>query len=88
MTTKDKSIDGVLGTRTQLAAEWKAQTNRLSYGGTRFVTECYKNKKKFYILGPFFYKLGQSRPLFVYFLSFLITISIQIEKSIDGGLVI
>ena len=27
--------------------------------------------------------MGQSRPLFVYFRSFLITISIQIEKSID-----
>ena len=30
--------------------------------------------------------MGQSRPLFVYFSSFLITISIQIEKSIDGVL--
>ena len=30
--------------------------------------------------------MGQSRPLFVYFLSFLVTISIQIEKSIDGVL--
>ena len=30
--------------------------------------------------------MGQSRPLFVYFCSFLITISIQIEKSIDGVL--
>ena len=30
--------------------------------------------------------MGQSRPLFVYFLSFLVTISIQIEKSIDGAL--
>ena len=29
--------------------------------------------------------MGQSRPLFVYFRSFL-TISIQIEKSIDGVL--
>ena len=28
--------------------------------------------------------MGQSRPLFVYFRSFLVTISIQIEKSIDG----
>ena len=28
--------------------------------------------------------MGQSRPLFVYFRSFLITISIQIEKSVDG----
>ena len=35
----------------------------------------------------FFKKMGQSRPLFVYFCSFLITISIiQIEKSIDGVL--
>ena len=32
--------------------------------------------------------MGQSRPLFVYFRSFLITISIQIEKNIDGVLVI
>ena len=31
--------------------------------------------------------MGQSRPLFVYFCSFLITISIiQIEKSVDGVL--
>ena len=34
----------------------------------------------------FFKKMGQSRPLFVYFRPFLITISIQIEKSIDGVL--
>ena len=34
----------------------------------------------------FLKKLGQSRPLFVYCHSFLITISIQIEKSIDGVL--
>ena len=35
----------------------------------------------------FFKKMGQSRPLFVYFRSFLITISIiQIEKSVDGVL--
>ena len=34
----------------------------------------------------FFKKMGQSRPLFVYFLSFLVTISIQIEKSIDDVL--
>ena len=33
-----------------------------------------------------FLKMGQSRPLFVYFCYFLITISIQIEKSIDGVL--
>ena len=32
-----------------------------------------------------FFKMGQSRPLFVYFCHFLITISI-IEKSIDGVL--
>ena len=30
--------------------------------------------------------MGKSRPLFVYFCSFLITISIQIEKSVDGVL--
>ena len=30
--------------------------------------------------------MGQSRPLFVYFHSILVTISIQIEKSIDGVL--
>ena len=30
--------------------------------------------------------MGQSRPLFVYFRPFLITISIQIEKSVDGVL--
>ena len=30
--------------------------------------------------------MGQSRPLFVYFCDFLITISIQIEKSKDGVL--
>ena len=33
-----------------------------------------------------FFKMGQSWPLFVYFRSFLVTISIQIEKSIDGVL--
>ena len=31
-------------------------------------------------------KMGQSRPLFCYFRSFLVTISIQIEKSVDGVL--
>ena len=30
--------------------------------------------------------MGQSRPLFVYFRSLLVTISIQIEKSVDGVL--
>ena len=30
--------------------------------------------------------MGQSRPIFVYFRSFLIIISTQIEKSIDGEL--
>ena len=30
--------------------------------------------------------MGQARPLFVYFLSFLVIISKQIEKSIDGVL--
>ena len=34
----------------------------------------------------FFKKMDQSRPLFVYFRPFLITISIQIEKSVDGVL--
>ena len=34
----------------------------------------------------FFEKMGQSRPLFVYFHSFLVIISIQIKKSIDGVL--
>ena len=34
----------------------------------------------------FFKKMGQSRPLFVYFCSFLVIISIRIEKSIDGVL--
>ena len=32
----------------------------------------------------FFKKIGQSRPFFVYFRSFLVTISIKIEKSLDG----
>ena len=40
----------------------------------------------FLFLFNFFFKMGQSRPLFVYFCSFLVTISIQIEKSIDGVL--
>ena len=30
--------------------------------------------------------MGQSRPLFVYFRPLLVTISIQIEKSVDGVL--
>ena len=34
----------------------------------------------------FLEKMGQSRPLFVYFRSFLVTISLQIEKSIDDVL--
>ena len=34
----------------------------------------------------FLKKIGQSRRLFVYFRSFLTTISIQTEKSIDGVL--
>ena len=34
----------------------------------------------------FFKKMGQSRPLCVYFCSFLVTISIQIEISVDGVL--
>ena len=34
----------------------------------------------------YFLKMGQSRPLFVYFCPFPITISIQIEKSVDGVL--
>ena len=34
----------------------------------------------------FLKKAGQSRPLFVYFRSFLVTIPIQIEKSVDGVL--
>ena len=34
----------------------------------------------------FFKNMGQSRPIFVYFRSFLIIISTQIEKSIDGEL--
>ena len=33
-----------------------------------------------------FLKMGQSRPLFIYFRSFLVTISIQIEKSVNGVL--
>ena len=32
----------------------------------------------------FIKKMGQSRPLFVYFCTFLVTISIQTEKSIDS----
>jgi len=39
-----------------------------------------------YPLAVFFKKMGQSRSLFVDFCSFLITISIQFEKSIDGVL--
>ena len=39
------------------------------------------------MFSSFFKKMGQSRPLFVYFRYFLDTISIiQIEKSIDGVL--
>ena len=48
--------------------------------------------KKILVFGNFWricvlYKMGQSRPLFVYFRHFLITISLlQIEKSVDGVL--
>ena len=39
------------------------------------------------LMQPSFFKMGQSRPLFVYFRHFLYTISIiQIEKSVDGVL--
>ena len=38
------------------------------------------------LMSVFLKKMGQSRPLFVYFRSFLVTISIQTEKSIDGVL--
>ena len=37
-------------------------------------------------LNFFLKKMGQSRPLFVYFHSFLVTMSIQIEISVDGVL--
>ena len=49
------------------------------------VSRHYIQRVKPYILWSFFHlflkKMGQSRPLFVYFCSFLITISIQIEKA-------
>ena len=35
MTINDKSVDGVLGTRTQ-GGEWEAQTIPLSYRGAKF----------------------------------------------------
>ena len=37
-------------------------------------------------IDSFLKKMGQSWPLFVYFRSFLITISMQIEKSVDSVL--
>ena len=41
----------------------------------------------FWKLEEFLLKMGQSRPFFVYFRPFLITMSIiQIEKSVDGVL--
>ena len=39
-----------------------------------------------HLLHDSFLKMGQSRPLFVYFCSFLVTISRQTEKSVDGAL--
>ena len=45
------------------------------------------NYSKFILTKPLLLKMGQSRPLFVYFSYFLITISIiQIEKREDGVL--
>ena len=47
------------------------------------LTYLWKERKK--ELDVVFLKMGQSRPLFVYFRNFLDTISIiQIEKSVDG----
>ena len=48
--------------------------------------ECKQSHTYILLQYPFVKKMGQSRPLFVYFRSFLVTISIQIEKSIDGVL--
>ena len=42
--------------------------------------------KKLHTLSPLFKKMGQSRPLFVYFSVFHTTISTQIEKSKGGVL--
>ena len=46
----------------------------------------FHNVIDFYKITDFFSKMGQYRPLFVYFRSFLIIISTQIEKSIDDVL--
>ena len=54
---------------------WESQSILLSYS--------FLPLKLFFLS---FFKMGQSRPLSVYFRSFLLTISIQIEKSIDGVL--
>ena len=43
--------------------------------------ESHFTTKLYYIDKIFFLKMGQSRPLFVYICSFLVTISIQIEKT-------
>ena len=55
-----------------------ARRKRVDHNGEQILND---------LLHSFFKKMGQSRPLFVYFRYFLITISIiQIEKSIDGVL--
>ena len=50
-----------------------------------FSKSCQKSMHSRYSFFSFL-KMGQSRPLFVYFRSFLIIILTQIEKSIDGVL--
>ena len=63
------------------------------YVSNCFITAfCWLRLGPVIIVGPlksyssYFFKMCQYRPLFVYFHSFLVTISIQIEKSIDGVL--
>ena len=55
--------------------------------GGAFCSVCIFHNQKMHVYLIFIFKIGQPRPLFVYFHSFLITISIiQIEKIIYGVL--
>ena len=63
---------------TKRLAQDKAMAIELLASGVRSILHI--------LLYLFFFLMGQSRPFFVYFHSFPVTISTQIEKSIDGVL--
>ena len=79
-------------TENRFAFFWRSLAEEVTRSPSPFI---YKSYAKFLcshldaqmLMQPSFFKMGQSRPLFVYFRHFLDTISIiQIEKSIVGVL--